>query len=104
MCGAAYFAVSDKPHAIELFASIIVALMEKYNCTETSMIHSGDYVALKAVKLCNPDIECGLIQAIVTGNCYDLPYADFLSVEHSFVTEKMIDQLHFRGKKIYVWT
>lgn len=82
----------------------IVALMEKYHCTESSKIHSGDYGALKAVKECNSQIECGLIQAIVTGNCYDLPYADFLSVEHSFVTNNMLNQLHKRGKKLYVWT
>lgn len=82
----------------------IVALMEKYNCTETSMIHSGNYAALKAVKECNPDIRCGLIQAIVTGNSYDLPYADFLSVEHTFINQTMIDQLHLRGKEVYAWT
>jgi len=82
----------------------IVALMEKYNCIDRSMIHSGDYAALRAVKLCNPNIKCGLIQAIVTGDCYDLPYVDFLSVEHSFVTTQMVNQLHNRGKKIYVWT
>lgn len=82
----------------------IVALLEEYDCAATSMIHSGDYAALRAVKLCNPNIKCGLIQAIITGNCYDLPYMDFLSVEHSFVTSKMIDQLHIRDKELYVWT
>lgn len=82
----------------------IVALMEKYNITDTSMIHSGDYGALKAVKLINPNIKCGLILAIVTGDCYDLPYADFFSVEHTFVTSNMVDQLHKRDKEIYVWT
>lgn len=82
----------------------IVALMEKYNCTDTSMIHSGNYQALKAAKMCNPAIQCGLIQAIVTGDCYNLPYADFFSVEHSFVNDNMIDQLHRNGKKIFVWT
>jgi len=82
----------------------IVALMEKYECSDTSIIHSGDYGALKAVKECNDNIKCGLIQAVVTGDCYDLPYADFLSVEHTFVNSQMVDQLHMRGKEIFVWT
>lgn len=82
----------------------IVELMEKYDCTETSMIHSSNYAALKAVKMCNPNIRCGLIQALVTGECYDLPYADFYSVEHTFVTSKMIREVHKRGKKLFVWT
>lgn len=85
-------------------ANRIVELMEKYHCTDTSMIHSGDYEALRAVKMLNPDIKCGLIQAIVSGNSFDLPYADFLSVEHTFVNANMISQLHKRGKKLYVWT
>lgn len=85
-------------------AKNIVDLMEKYNCTETSMIHSGDYESLKAVKELNPDIQCGLIMAVITGDCYDLPYADFFSVEHTFVTNNMISEVHKRGKKLFVWT
>lgn len=88
----------------ETLVKKIVDLMEKYGCLESSMIHSGDYSALKAVKEINPDIRCGLIQAIVTGDCYDLPYVDFMSVEHTFVNNEMVRQLHLRGKKIYVWT
>lgn len=88
----------------EYLPAKIVDLMDKYNCKYTSMIHSGNYQALKAVKECDPDIKCGLIQAIVTGDCYDLPYADFLSVEHTFVNRNMVSQLHKRGKEIYVWT
>ena len=85
-------------------AADIVALMDKYDCKYTSMIHSGDYSALKAVKEIDPNIKCGLIQAVVTGNTYDLPYADFFSVEHTFITTNMISNIHKRGKKIYAWT
>ena len=82
----------------------IVALMEKYNCTKTSRIHSGNYAALKAVKEINPEIKCGLIQAIVTGKSYNLPYADFFSVERTFVNSTMITAIHQSGKEIFVWT
>lgn len=82
----------------------IVALMEKYGITKTSMIHSGDYESLKAVKARNPDIACGFIIAISTGGYADLPFADFFSVEHTCISEDMIDQIHNRGKKVFVWT
>lgn len=82
----------------------IVALMDKYNCKESCMIHSGNYQALRAVKEIDDSIQCGLILAFVSGECYDLPYADFFSVEHTFVTQAMVNQLHIRGKKLYVWT
>lgn len=82
----------------------IVGLMDKYNCTNTCMIHSQNYQALRAVKKIDDSIQCGLIMAFVAGNCYDLPYVDFFSVEHTFLTQGMVNQLHLRGKRIYVWT
>jgi len=82
----------------------IVALMEKYEITDTSLVHSGDYGALKAVKKENPNIQCGLIMAMVTWNFYDIPYADFFSLEHNFVNEDTVEKLHQRGKRVYAWT
>jgi len=85
-------------------SSKIVELLKKYGCEYTSLIHSGDYRAIEAVKKIDSDIECGLILAIVTGNYYDLPYADFFSVEHTFIDEKTVSTLHKRGKEIFAWT
>jgi len=82
----------------------IVDLMKKYGCEYTSEIHSGDYRALEAVKKIDPDICCGLILALVTGNYYDLPYADFFSIEHTFISQNTVSLLHRRGKRIYAWT
>jgi len=82
----------------------IVALMKQYGCEYTSLIHSGDYGALKAVKEIDPDIQCGLILCIVTGNYYDLPYADFFSIEHTFVDDDIVSALHRRGKDVFAWT
>ena len=82
----------------------IVNLMEKYEITDDSVIHSGSYKALKAVKEINPDIRCGLIIAVSTGGYADLPYADFFSVEHTYISSNMIEQIHKRGKQVYVWT
>lgn len=82
----------------------IVDMMEKYDITETSLIHSGSYESLKAVKDINPDIKCGFIIAVSTGGYEDLPYADFFSVEHTYLSSNMIAQIHKRGKEVYVWT
>lgn len=82
----------------------IVELMEKYGITETSVIHSGNYNALKAVKEINPNIVCGFIIAVSTGGYEDLPYADFFSVEHTYLSSSVISRIHKRGKKVYVWT
>lgn len=82
----------------------IINLMRKYECTSTCMIHSQSYEALRVVKELDPDIRCGLILAFVSGEYYDLPYVDFFSVEHTFLTRGMVRQLHLRGKKVYVWT
>lgn len=82
----------------------IVDLMEEYNITDRSVIHSGSYKALKAVKELNPNIPCGLIIAVSTSGYADLPYADFFSVEHTYISNNMIRQIHNRGKKVYAWT
>ena len=42
--------------------------------------------------------------AFGTGAYYDLPCADFFSVEHSFVNDTMLNIIHSMGKKVYVWT
>lgn len=84
--------------------SRIVKLMKQYGCEYTSLIHSDNYGALKAVKEIDPNIQCGLILAMVTGNYYDLPYADFFSIEHTFVDEDIVSTLHRRGKEIFAWT
>ena len=82
----------------------IVELINKYGCKEHCQIHSGSYEALEAVKAIDDTIPCGLIVAIGTGAYYDLPCADFFSVEHSFVNETMISAIHRLGKQVYVWT
>lgn len=82
----------------------IVELMKKYDCEYTSLIQSGDYGALEEVKHIDPRIQCGLILAMVTGNYYDIPYADFFSIEHTFVNQNTNALLHRRGKEVYAWT
>lgn len=82
----------------------IVRLLEKYDCLDNAVIQSGSYEALCQVKEVCPQIPCGLIMAIGIGNYYDMPNVDFFSVEHTFVSQSIVEAIHDRGKEIYVWT
>lgn len=84
--------------------SQVVSLMEKYNITNTSCIHSGSYEDLVEVKKINPKIKCGYIVAISLGGYYYLEDADFFSVEHTFVQTDETNIIHSLNKKIFVWT
>ena len=82
----------------------IVKLIEESGYKEMCMIHSGSYAALEKVKELDSSIPCGFIVAFGTGVYYDLPCADFFSVEHSFINDTMLERVHSLGKKVYAWT
>ena len=56
------------------------------------------------VKELDPDITTGYILALGVGTYYDLPAADFFSVESTFITAGMVQQIHKRSKTISAWT
>ena len=56
------------------------------------------------MKELDPEIETGYILALGVGSFYDLPEADFFSVEATFITSGMVQQIHKRGKTISAWT
>ena len=68
------------------------------------VITSLQYDALERVKELAPELKCGYIMAVGVGLYYDLPAADFFSVETTFVTPAMITELHARGKEVHAWT
>lgn len=63
-----------------------------------------EVLALCKVKELDPDITTGYILALGVGTYYDLPAADFFSVESTFITAGMVQQIHLRGKTISAWT
>jgi len=95
--------IKDSPRAPKLTEQI-VGLMEKYDIVESSVIHSGSYEAISKVKEINPNIKCGYIIAVSMGGFYDLENADFFSLEHDFATDRVVRNIHERGKDVYVWT
>ena len=68
------------------------------------VITSQSYETLCKVKELDPEIETGYILALGVGTYYDLPAADFFSVESTFITSGMVQQIHLRGKTVSAWT
>ena len=71
---------------------------------DACVVTSLSYDSLVKVKEAAPQIKCGYIMAVGVGNYYDLPAADFFSVESTFITSGMVQQLHLRGKTVSAWT
>lgn len=81
-----------------------VRLLREYGSEGHCVITSQSYETLHKVKALAPDIPTGYILALGVGNYYDLPDADFFSVETTFITSGMVNQIHLRGKTVSAWT
>lgn len=81
-----------------------VRLLQEYGFEGHCVITSQNYETLHKVKELAPDILTGYILALGVGNYYDLPDADFFSVESTFITSGMVNQIHLRGKTVSAWT
>ena len=42
--------------------------------------------------------------SVAGGNYYDLKYADAYSINYRFIDNMIVNNIHKRGKEIYVWT
>ena len=81
-----------------------VRLIHAYDYGADCVVTSQSYETLCKVKELDPDITTGYILALGVGTSYDLPAADFFSVESTFITAGMVQQIHLRGKTISAWT
>ena len=81
-----------------------VRLIHAYDYGADCVVTSQSYETLCKVKELDPDITTGYILALGVGTYYDLPAADFFSVESTFITAGMVQQIHLRGKTISAWT
>ena len=81
-----------------------VRLIHAYDYGSDCVVTSQSYETLCKVKELDPDITTGYILALGVGTYYDLPAADFFSVESTFITAGMVQQIHLRGKTISAWT
>jgi glycerophosphoryl diester phosphodiesterase len=82
----------------------VVRILEENDFIDECVITSFNYNSIKKVKQMNKNIQTGYILSAVYGKFYDLKYADFFSIEKSFVTEKVVMEAHRRGKEVHAWT
>lgn len=87
----------------ELVLKTLRAIKE-YGMDEECMISSSRYSVLQKVKELDENMKCGYIMSVGAGRYYDLPAADFFSMEAEFVTREIVNELHLRGREIHVWT
>lgn len=97
--------IEVKPNAAtpELEAETLRIIREK-GFENDCVITSQSYATLCKVKELAPEIPTGYILALGVGSYYDLPAADFFSVESTFITSGMVQQVHLRGKTVSAWT
>ena len=82
-----------------------VRLLREYGFDASNcVITSQSYESLHKVKALAPEYPTGYILALGVGNYYDLPDADFFSVETTFITSGMVNAIHLRGKTVSAWT
>lgn len=81
-----------------------VRLIHAYDYGADCVVTSQSYETLCKVKELDPELTTGYILALGVGTYYDLPAADFFSVESTFITAGMVQQIHLRGKTVSAWT
>lgn len=82
----------------------VVEIIQANGFENDCVITSFNYKSLTKVKKLNENLKTGYILSAVYGKFYDLEYADFYSMERSFVTPRVVTELHKRKKEIHVWT
>ena len=88
----------------ETYVQGIIDLLEEYDYLDDCVVASSDYDTLKKVKEINPDIETVYIMYVAYGDIGDMDYVDAFSIQHSFITMRLVRNVHKNGKKIYAWT
>ena len=82
----------------------VIELVEKHEMQEQCVITSTNRFYLKRVKAVNPEIRTGYIISAAYGNFYSDDFIDLISIQSSFVTERMIESAHEAGKAVHAWT
>ncbi len=82
----------------------VVELIQEYEYIDDCYVTSMNYDALKEIKQLDGRIRTGYVLTMAYGNFYNLDYCDAFSISATYVNKNMVDAIHNRGKKIFVWT
>lgn len=86
-----------------LLAPALIEVLRGEAFLDQCVITSLDFSSLEEVKRIEPRVETGLVLTRAVGNPARLP-VDFLSVNTTAATARLISHAHRTGKDIHVWT
>lgn len=94
-----------KPTGKEIdFEKDVVELIKKYDFIDRCVVTSQVYSAVENVKKIDSNIKTLYVMSVAIGDITNLEYADNFSVEATNVNEELVNLVHSKGKKLFVWT
>lgn len=85
-------------------ANNVIEVIKDNESESHCVISSMDYSLLSDVKEIDPNITTGYILKMAYGDFENKVNADFLSIKHTYATNKVITAAHNCGKAVHVWT
>jgi glycerophosphoryl diester phosphodiesterase len=82
----------------------VALLIDKYQMNEQCVVTSTRFVYLSRIKKLNEKIRTGYIVSAAYGNYYSSDDIDLISLQSSFVTERLVEAAHLKGKAVHAWT
>lgn len=82
----------------------VALLIDKYQMTEQCVVTSSRFTYLTRIKKLDGKIRTGYIISAAYGNYYSSDDIDLISLQSSFVTERLVEAAHLRGKAVHAWT
>lgn len=84
--------------------SKVVEIIHEKDFVDGCIITSFNYSLLKEVKALDPNIQTGLISALIAGNYNSLPAADLMSMNYRYLNKDKISEMHKNGIRVLAWT
>lgn len=94
-----------KPTGHEIdFEKKVIEIIKENNFEDDCVVTSLKYSSLVKIKKIEPKIKTIYVTTVAYGEIANLDSADGFSVEHSFVTKKLVYNIKNKGKDLFVWT
>lgn len=82
----------------------VVDMIREHQMEEQCVVTSTRLSYLTRIKEIAPDIRTGYIISAAYGDYYSSDSIDFISIRSSFVSGKLVEAAHEKGKAIHAWT
>ncbi len=82
----------------------VALLIDKYQMNEQCVVTSSRFIYLTRIKKLDEKIRTGYIVSAAYGNYYSSDDIDLISLQSSFVTERLVEGAHLKGKAVHAWT